>query len=269
MNAIPELSKSRRLEGRVALVTGAASGIGRATALRLAEEGARVVVSDLDATGVADTCANLPGTGHHEVVGDIAEEQTAERLASVARDACGRIDVLVTNAGMPFVRDVTDITVEEFDRVIAVNLRSMVMCCKHVIPTMVAQGSGSVVTLGSISAFTGQEDDHGTSQFTYNITKAAAVQLAVSLASRHARDGIRVNSVSPGVTNTGILRSRAPNASEEEYAQLWDDIAQSSTPLARAAHASEVANAILFLASDEASFVTGTNLVVDGGFLAR
>ncbi len=170
---------------------------------------------------------------------------------------------------MPFVRDVTETTVADFDRVIAVNLRSMVLCAKHVIPEMLRRGRGSIVNLGSISAFTGQEDDAGTSQYLYNITKAAAVQLAVSLGTRYAAKGIRVNAVCPGVTRTGILRGRMPDASEAEYRALWEKIAQDSTPLGRAADPSEVASVIAFLCSDDASFVTATHILVDGGFLAR
>jgi NAD(P)-dependent dehydrogenase (short-subunit alcohol dehydrogenase family) len=258
-----------RLAGRVAIVTGAGSGIGRATSLRFAREGAHVVANDLREDALTATMAALPGGPHQAVPGDIAVEATAERLAGVAVESFGTIDILVNNAGMPFVRDVTETTSDDFDRVMAVNLRSMVLCSKHAIPAMVRQRRGAIVNLGSISSFTGQEDDDGVSQYLYNVSKAAAVQLAVSLATRHARDGIRVNAVCPGVTATGILRGRAPDASDEEYAALWDGIAKDSTPLGRAADPGEVAAAILFLVSDDASFVTGTHLVVDGGFLAQ
>jgi NAD(P)-dependent dehydrogenase (short-subunit alcohol dehydrogenase family) len=257
-----------RLEGKIAIVTGAGSGIGRATAHRFVREGARVVVNDINNQALGETVGGF-GLDQYEVVsGDVADERTAEELARVARDRFGRIDVLVNNAGVPCVVDVTDVTDEIFDRVVGVNLKAMVWCCKHVLPTMLQQGSGSIINLGSISSFTGQESD-GTSMALYNLTKAAAVQLAVSLATRYGPQGIRANAVCPGVTKTRILKAGRPTLTDEEDAALWASFAEGSTPLMRPADPSEIAAAIAFLASDEASFVTGTPLIVDGGFLAR
>jgi NAD(P)-dependent dehydrogenase (short-subunit alcohol dehydrogenase family) len=257
-----------RLQGKIAIVTGAGSGIGLATARRFADEGATVVLNDVNGAELADVASSLSGSGHESVEGDVSFETTAERLAGVALERFGRIDVLVNNAGMPCVADVTEVTDAIFDRVIGVNVKGMVWCCKHVIPTMLKQQGGSIINLGSISSFTGQESD-GKSMVLYNVTKAAAVQLAISLATRYGAQGIRANAVCPGVTRTGILKARDPKLTDEEDAALWASFAAGSTPLERPADPSEVAAAILFLASDESSFVTGAPLIVDGGFLAR
>src|SRR5207302_5284989 len=122
-----------------------------------AAEGAKLVVNDLDGSYLRETLASLAGDGHEGVEGDVSEESTAERLAETARDRFGRIDALVNNAGIHFVADPPDVSVEDWDRVMAINLRSMFLCSKHVIPTMVEQHSGSIVNLASISAFIGQE----------------------------------------------------------------------------------------------------------------
>src|SRR4029077_9335987 len=143
------------------------------------------------------------------VMGDVAQEETARRLAQEAVSAFGRIDVLVNNAGVHFVRDITDMTVEEWDRLMDINLKSMFLCCKHVIPQMLKQKKGSIVNLASISSFIGQEMD-GASTFAYNVTKAGALQLTKSLATRYASDGIRVNCVCPGNVETNILKRETP-----------------------------------------------------------
>ena len=144
-----------------------------------------------------------------------------------------------------------------------INLKSMFLCCKHVIPQMLKQKSGAIVNLASISSFVGQEME-GASTFAYNITKAGALQLTKSLASRYAADGVRVNCVCPGNVETNILKRATP----EETAEFWRQAARLE-PMGRNAQPNEIANAILFLASDEASFVTGCPLVVDGGYLTR
>lgn len=161
----------------------------------------------------------------------------------------------------------TDLTVDEWDRVLAVNLRSMFLTCKQVIPAMLEQGGGSIVNTASISAYIGQEVD-GRSSAVYNVTKAAARQLTTSLASRYAGDGIRVKAVAPGSTRTEIIRSWRPDYTGDDLDAFYAGSVK-ATPLGRVAAPEELASAILFLASDEASFVTGATLPVDGGFLAR
>ncbi|HLX37105.1 MAG TPA: SDR family oxidoreductase, partial [Candidatus Binataceae bacterium] len=174
-----------------------------------------------------------------------------------------RIDVLVNNAGIHFVRDITEMTVDEWDRLMNINLKSMFLCCKHVIPHMLKQKKGAIVNLASISSFIGQEME-GASTFAYNVTKAGALQLTTSLASRYAAEGIRVNCVCPGNVETNIIRRGNP----AEVAEFWR-LASRAEPMGRNAQPEEIANAILFLASDEASFITGCPLLVDGGYLAR
>jgi len=154
-------------------------------------------------------------------------------------------------------------TVAEWDRMLDINLKSMFLCCKHVVPHMLAQRRGSIVNLASISSFIGQEMD-GASTVAYNITKAGALQLTKSLASRYAADGIRVNCVCPGNVETNIIK----RGTAEEVSQFWK-AAQRAEPMGRNAQPEEIANAILFLASDESSFITGCPLLVDGGYLAR
>ena len=144
-----------------------------------------------------------------------------------------------------------------------INLKSMFLCCKHAIPRMLRHKKGAIVNLASISSFIGQEMG-GASTFAYNITKAGALQLTKSLASRYAAEGIRVNCVCPGAIETNIVKAATP----EERAEIWR-MAAPSHPLGRNGQPEEVAQAILFLASDEASFVTGCPLLVDGGYLSR
>jgi len=252
-----------RLQDKVAIVTGAASGIGCATARLFAREGARLVLSDLDQPGLDKVLAEVGSDKGRGVVGDVSKEATARRLAQEAVTAFGRIDVLVNDAGIHFLKDITDMTEEEWDRLMNINLKSMFLCCKHVIPHMLRQKKGAIVNLASISSFVGQEMD-GASTFAYNITKAGALQLTKSLATRYAADGIRVNCVCPGGIETNILK----RATSEEVAEFWR-MSASGHPLGRNGQPEEVAQAILFLASDDASFVTGCPLLVDGGYLSR
>jgi NAD(P)-dependent dehydrogenase (short-subunit alcohol dehydrogenase family) len=252
-----------RLQDKVAIITGAASGIGRATARLFAREGARLVLGDLVQSGLSKMLAEVGSEKGRGVVGDVSKEETARRLAQEAMTAFGRIDVLVNNAGIHFLKDITDMTEEEWDRLMDINLKSMFLCCKHVIPHMLRQKKGAIVNLASISSFVGQEMD-GASTFAYNITKAGALQLTKSLATRYAADGIRVNCVCPGGIETNILKRTTP----EEVAEFWR-MSASGHPMGRNGQPEEVAQAILFLASDEASFVTGCPLLVDGGYLSR
>jgi NAD(P)-dependent dehydrogenase (short-subunit alcohol dehydrogenase family) len=259
-----------KLEGKVAIITGAGSGIGQATARRFAQEGARLVLNDVVEDYVRELEGSLEGE-FRTVIGDVALEETAKRLAGTAREEFGRIDVLVNNVGHLYVAEITELPVEEWDALMATNVRSMFLCCKHVIPAMLEQGGGgSIVNLASISAFIGQEAaEGGPSFFAYAVTKAAARQLATSLATRYAKQGIRVNAVAPGATRTKQVRHALPYLSHEDEDAIWENAGSVGTPLGRVGRPEEIAAAIAFLASDEASFVTGSTLVADGGYLAR
>jgi NAD(P)-dependent dehydrogenase (short-subunit alcohol dehydrogenase family) len=255
--------KAMRLRDKIVIITGAASGIGRATALLFAREGAKLVLNDIDQTSLDKVVNQIGADGTCAVIGSVTEEETARRLAEAAVSKFGAIDVLVNNAGIHFVRDITEMTSQEWDSVMDINLKSMFLCCKHSIPQMLKQKRGSIVNLASISSFIGQEMD-GASTFAYNITKAGALQLTKSLASRYATDGIRVNCVCPGNVETNIIKRTTAG----EVQEFWRH-ASRGEPMGRNAQPDEVANAILFLASEEASFVTGCPLLVDGGYLAR
>lgn len=255
------------LEGKVAIITGAGSGIGRATAERFDRDGARLVLNDVREDYLNDVLAQLAGD-HAGVPGDCSREEVAERLARTAKERFRRIDVLVANAGIMWVQEITDTTEADWNRVLDVNMKSMFLCCKHVIPTMVEQQSGSIVTLASISSFIGQEFG-GVSTWLYNVTKAGALQLARSLASRYAADGIRANAVCPGATRTRQIRHAFPDQTDEEEEQIWQFAGTELTPIGRVGRPEEIAATIAFLASDESSFVTGAPLVADGGYLVR
>jgi meso-butanediol dehydrogenase/(S,S)-butanediol dehydrogenase/diacetyl reductase len=257
-----------KLDGKVATITGAGSGIGKATAVVFAREGAKLILCDTRGDYLEKLTPLLDGGPHRSVIGDVALEQTAIDIAVTARESFGALDVLVGNVGLMFFKDITDVTVEEFDRLMTVNVRGMVLACKHAIPAMLERKAGSIVIVSSGSAFRGQEFD-GVSTFAYNMTKAAVRQLAISLATRYAAEGIRVNAVAPGVTRTGQLRHFLPSLSDEQEEAMFRSAAAATTPLGRYGQPEEIARAILFLACADSSFITGTTLAVDGGLLAR
>lgn len=257
---------SKKLIDKVAIITGAANGIGRATATSFAKEGAKLVINDIDEAAISklkDELENL--TSIEVVIGDISLEETANSLVETAIDQYGKVDVLVNNAGIHYIEDITEVTPEDFDHCIGVNLKSMFLCSKAVIPKMVEQQKGSIINLGSISSFVGQEM-MGKSTFLYNMTKAGATQLARSLATRYANDGIRVNAVCPGATRTEQIKDK--HVGDMPLDDFWVGAGQSH-PMKRHGTPDEIANAIVFLASDESSFMTGSSMVVDGGYLAQ
>jgi NAD(P)-dependent dehydrogenase (short-subunit alcohol dehydrogenase family) len=244
-----------RLRGKAAVVTGAAKGIGRATAELFAQEGARLVLADVDEDGLAELRKWLGWAEVEVVVGDVSKPEEARRMVFGAVERFGRIDVLVANAGVIPLNNIVEATAEDWDHVMAVDGRGMFLCCKYAVEAMLMTGGGSIVCLSSISGMAGQKN-----QATYGPAKFVASGLTKHLAVEWAARGIRVNAVAPGTIQTEAV-ARLP----EDYKAPMKE----AHPIGRLGEPSEVASAILFLASDEASFVTGAILPVDGGYLAQ
>jgi NAD(P)-dependent dehydrogenase (short-subunit alcohol dehydrogenase family) len=244
-----------RLRGKVAVVTGAAKGLGRATAELFAREGARLVVTDVDGDGLAEVREGLAGS--EAIVGDVSVVEDARRMINAAVEGFGRIDVLVANAGIIPLKNVVEATAEDWDHVMSVDGRGMFLTCKFAVEVMLEQDppGGAIVCLSSISGLAGQAQ-----QATYGPAKFVASGITKHLAVEWAASGIRVNAVAPGT-----IATEAVVELPEEYVAPMRE----AHPVGRLGEPSEVANAILFLASDEASFVTGAILPVDGGYLAQ
>ncbi len=247
-----------RLNGLSCVITGAASGIGRATAELFAREGARLVLTDIDAAGLARLRVELVGA--ETVTGDVAEPDDAREMINTAVDRHGRLDVLVANAGVIPLRNILEATPEDWDLVMAVDGRGMFLTCKYAIEAMSATGGGSIVCLSSISGLAGQ-----TGQATYGPAKFVASGLTKHLAVEWAARGIRVNAVAPGTIRTERVRQLPQEPGGAEYLAAIEKM----HPMGRIGEPAEVAAAILFLASAEASFITGAILPVDGGYLAQ
>lgn len=253
-----------RVEGKVAVVTGAAKGIGRATAELLAREGAKVAATDVEAAALREAVAGIEG-----VVGtarawelDVTEETAVERVMAEVADHFGRIDVLVNNAGIAGAnRPTHEVTAEEWRRVMAVNVEGVFFCTKHAIPHLREAGGGSIVNLSSIYGLVGAADSP-----PYHASKGAVRLMSKTDAMLYADDGIRVNSVHPGYVWTPMVEEALGERGELEEQRKR---AAALHPLGRLGEPEEVAYAILYLASDESGFVTGSELVVDGGYTAR
>ena len=251
-----------RLAGKSAVVTGAANGIGRATALEFAAEGARLVATDIDADGLDRLRAELETAGADcaIVVGDVSNDADAKRMIDAAVEHYGRLDILVANAGVIPLGSIIESTAEDWDRVMSIDGRGMFLTCKYAIEAMLATGGGAIVCLSSISGMAGQAR-----QSTYGPAKFAASGLTMHLAVEWADKGIRVNAVAPGTIRTEAVR-RLP---EQPGGAAYIDEIRKNHPMGRLGEPEEVAKAIAFLASDDASFITGAILSVDGGYLAR
>ena len=251
-----------QLANRRAIVTGGAQGIGRSTALAFAAEGARVVVVDLNGDGASAVADEITATGGRAIAvkADVSLEADVRRVVADTVEAFGGVDIVFNNAGIIRRTTAIDITVEEWDQVFGVNVRSIFLMSKYVVPVMAETGGGSIVNTGSGWGLTG-----GANALSYCASKGAVVNMTRALAIDHGPQGIRVNSVNPGDTNTGMLRDEAKQLSADEVEFLAES---SDRPLGRMGEPSEIAAAVVWLASDASSYVTGSALVVDGGGIA-
>jgi len=238
-----------RLDGKVAIVTGAGRGIGRSIAEVFAEEGATVI-----ATGRGASPAPFPeGVEYHQL--DVSDEQGWADVVADVITRHGHVDVLANNAGIIAYETLHDLTLDDWNHVVAVNQTGTWLGMREVIPHMIAQGGGSIINISSIWGSVAVAGAHA-----YHATKGAVRNMSKSAAITYAKENVRVNSVHPGFIETPLTDAQAPEI---------NDYVVSMTPMGRAGKPREIANGLVFLASDEASFVTGSELVIDGGYLAQ
>jgi NAD(P)-dependent dehydrogenase (short-subunit alcohol dehydrogenase family) len=253
----------KRFEGRTGIVTGGGAGIGRAICLLLARGGAAVVVADRSEDTGRETLALVEGSGGRGIFVklDVSQEKDAAEAVTIVLRQFGQIDMLFNNAGVELAGAVHETTEEQWDRVFAANLKGMFLVSRCVLPVMMRQGRGAVVNTSSISGLLGWPESAA-----YCASKGGVIQLTRQMAVDYAPHGIRVNCICPGTTLTPMIdrlfsREKDPAASRKSIAAMH--------PLGRFARPEEIAEAALFLASDEASFVTGAVLPVDGGYTAK
>jgi NAD(P)-dependent dehydrogenase (short-subunit alcohol dehydrogenase family) len=255
-----------QLQGKVALITGAASGLGLAVARQMAAAGARLVLVDWDQANLQAATGELERAGAEvkSIKGDVSEEATATDATDLARSAFGRLDVLFNNAGIDPLRarSVTETEVADWDRIIAVNVKSAYLMTRAAIPVMLAGGGGSIVNTASIAGLR-----PGADETAYSVSKAAMVSLTAATALDFAAAGIRANCVCPGFMEM-VMTDRRRDLTEEQLAARAAGAA-AHVPLGRQGTYEEVARAVLFLAGPDASYITGAALVVDGGLLLR
>jgi NAD(P)-dependent dehydrogenase (short-subunit alcohol dehydrogenase family) len=250
-----------RLQDKVAIVTGAGSGIGRAVALAFAKEAARVVVNDWRTDGGGEaTVETIRAAGGEAVYvsADVASEADVKRLIETAVDTFGRLDVMVNNAGVMVAKPLLQLTEEDFDYVTSVNQKGTFFGTKHAAASMIASGGGSIINTASIAADHGQ---HG--GFVYSGTKGAIISMTITAAAELGEFNIRVNAVQPGVIETNILAASGVKETVEQSQRILRE-----TPLGRRGSPEDCAGLYVFLASDESAFVTGQKMAVDGGVSA-
>ncbi|MDP6452295.1 MAG: glucose 1-dehydrogenase [SAR202 cluster bacterium] len=255
-----------RLESKVALITGGGSGIGRACAERFASEGARVAVSDISLERAQETAQSVTSQGGEAIAitGDVSVGDEAQSMVTVTVEAFGKVDVLVNSAGVSARNAMPEGSSPEevWDKVIDVNLKGTYMVSWHALPEMEKAGGGSIINLSSVMGLVGYPVGMGGGFNPYNPSKGGVLQFTRNLAIDSASKNVRVNCICPGYVDTNLLTALTEDA--EAKAQL-----EARHPMGRLGQPEEIAYAALYLASDESSFVTGTPLVVDGGYTAQ
>jgi NAD(P)-dependent dehydrogenase (short-subunit alcohol dehydrogenase family) len=251
-----------KLSGRAALVSGGASGIGRAIAQLFLEEGASVVIGDVNASLLDTTVKELSELGPVSgVAGDVRSMTDAGEMVAATVERHGKIDVLVCNAGITSVRPIELLGEDEWDAVLGTNVKGMFTLVKHTVPHMISQGGGKIVTLGSEMGVVAVPESPA-----YNASKGAVIMFTKSIAVDLIRHNIRVNSLCPGITRTPLLQAEVDNSIDPAKTAAEQ---ASWAPIMRVAEPAEIAQGALFLASDDSSFAVGSCLFLDGGFTAR
>ena len=245
---------ARHLSGKIALITGAAGGIGAEIARRFQEEGASVFVADLNREVGEETAASI---GAVFILLDVTSEDSWKAAFRTVMERAGRLDILVNNAGINIRKNIEEMDVASFDAMIAVNVRGPFIGIKHALPIMRAGGGGVILNMSSICGLVG----HKFTNETYTTTKGALTMLTKSVAVRYAKDNIRCNSIHPSTVETPLVQTlfKDPERKAERLGEV---------PLGRLASTADVANALVFLASDEAAFINGVALPIDGGLTA-